>query len=1210
MIKGQTIDLQGNQISLDNIASVSGNTVTLKDNAGIYSINNDRVKELTQAVNANTQKQNSQGGTGGFWGSKGGVVMANGIAAAITGAISGWTLGNNGWFDSMIKTKGGSSVSDIEATWQDRAVSAASVGVGAGAGAAIGTAVNPGVGTMIGTAAGTAAGFLTSAIIKYQMHLEELARKDRMDAALKVIESIDNVKDDIDNINNSIKNRTDWDAADAADMRKYIGEIEKEMAQSNKYLMNDFYDALNHEFNGQISSQERIGDVVNKYLNKLVTGTEEESRKVGRILEAVSYRRKAIETYKSQESERYAAYEIINDPESSEEEVSRARLDLEALDEDVNEIATTGIFKSSAVAGWDATQLANKTLEEAVHVIAQQAMEISPSEGGWRGINVRNSLGKVSDEAYSYIIKAIRDAGLTQLLNKQEHYLSDLLKTSSKQQSVLSAIRSKGLEVDDFSEIVAAIKNNDAEKWNAFAEAYGMDAEAFMSYIYLLNSNQTEMENYARRLNVSTEELGKYSNFRNVKLEQLNKNTSELIDSMNNLGSLVSNIVNDGGLSLENLSTILKDYPWLIKGQEEGSIDTSIQNILKNTLDYILDAESGMIQQTLFSDLTGNKDSVWDAYKSFMENAGISQGDLQALNAYGSIEEAKNEINARGLYEKTQEFLKIYGPQRYSETYKTLLENIAETESRYIDNSIANLQEQKDALASVNDEYKKQIDLIRAREALENARNEKKRVYRAGVGWTYEADQEAVREAKENLENLETDKEQENLQYQIDLLEQAKQIIEDIPKQETLKAQNELLEEWGKKLGVSTSSIGNFIDALDKGYQKVYGIVDQEGWDNTVGSQLQPSSIAQKAIQNITDYGIDWTSRRFSVAADENKGSEAYNARADIFDANLEAVKKFMKDSEMSQWLDPNTFYSQDHGNMSYSEWINKMFDLTEENGGFKTVRDEHGNIKTDEARLIYEAAMRISQYDKAERANYTYDENKGTYTSVSGDIKYSESVIESLRKLEEAAELRMYTARVTPDPNDDKMAAYLFPISKGTESVNPDVAAALTSFIQDSFNRNPSEWDILKFQDKLYRWGGTEWRRVFVNELYKDIVNNGYASGTLSTPLSSHALINERGLEGIVTPQGTLTSLPAHTGIVPADLTRNLYQLGEVAPNLIRKLSQEQSLTSKSVSNVEDNSMNFQNLYATFETDEGFDFQKLLTQARQYVATTRNNRR
>jgi hypothetical protein len=60
------------------------------------------------------------------------------------------------------------------------------------------------------------------------------------------------------------------------------------------------------------------------------------------------------------------------------------------------------------------------------------------------------------------------------------------------------------------------------------------------------------------------------------------------------------------------------------------------------------------------------------------------------------------------------------------------------------------------------------------------------------------------------------------------------------------------------------------------------------------------------------------------------------------------------------------------------------------------------------------------------------------------------------------------------------------------------------------------------------------------------------FADGGI-TSRDSEALVNELGTEAIVTPQGTITALPSHSGVVPADLTRNLYQLGEIAPNLIK---------------------------------------------------------
>ena len=115
------------------------------------------------------------------------------------------------------------------------------------------------------------------------------------------------------------------------------------------------------------------------------------------------------------------------------------------------------------------------------------------------------------------------------------------------------------------------------------------------------------------------------------------------------------------------------------------------------------------------------------------------------------------------------------------------------------------------------------------------------------------------------------------------------------------------------------------------------------------------------------------------------------------------------------------------------------------------------------------------------------------------------------------------------------------------------------------------------------------------------------YAKGSLSTGIGK-AFINEFGTEGIVTPYGTLTALPAKSGVVPADLTKNLFELGAVAPTLIRRMEQRDIL-ERSSNSSEDNSMSIQNFYAEFETGDGFDFEKLLVQARQYVALSKQNR-
>ena len=128
----------------------------------------------------------------------------------------------------------------------------------------------------------------------------------------------------------------------------------------------------------------------------------------------------------------------------------------------------------------------------------------------------------------------------------------------------------------------------------------------------------------------------------------------------------------------------------------------------------------------------------------------------------------------------------------------------------------------------------------------------------------------------------------------------------------------------------------------------------------------------------------------------------------------------------------------------------------------------------------------------------------------------------------------------------------------------------------------------------------GSRWKEAILKK------PQGYARGSFGIDRDMMAIVNELGTEGIVTPAGTLTALPSKTGIVPADLTRNLYNLGEVAPNLIKKMSGQELITKSNTSSLEDNSMNVENFYATFETDDGFDFEKLLITARQYIKNTK----
>ena len=87
------------------------------------------------------------------------------------------------------------------------------------------------------------------------------------------------------------------------------------------------------------------------------------------------------------------------------------------------------------------------------------------------------------------------------------------------------------------------------------------------------------------------------------------------------------------------------------------------------------------------------------------------------------------------------------------------------------DERVETLEKEKEALEDKNDEENREIELIRARQQLEDAkRNKNIRVYHEGKGFVWEADKKAIQEAEENLKDKETDAQVAEINKQIDAI--------------------------------------------------------------------------------------------------------------------------------------------------------------------------------------------------------------------------------------------------------------------------------------------------------------------------------------------------------------------------------------------------------------------------------------------------------
>jgi len=148
-----------------------------------------------------------------------------------------------------------------------------------------------------------------------------------------------------------------------------------------------------------------------------------------------------------------------------------------------------------------------------------------------------------------------------------------------------------------------------------------------------------------------------------------------------------------------------------------------------------------------------------------------------------------------------------------------------------LDDQIEGIDNQIKALQKLNDERKEALDLQKAQAALDAAREQKtKSVMRKGRGYVYEADQDAIKEAEENLADIRFNSQVTALEKEKEALEDYKKLWSEIPNlyekyQNELKAEQLLGANWEDKISdmrLSTyeSFKDNYFDLQDEIFDK------------------------------------------------------------------------------------------------------------------------------------------------------------------------------------------------------------------------------------------------------------------------------------------------------------------------------------------------------------------------------------------------------
>ena len=232
-----------------------------------------------------------------------------------------------------------------------------------------------------------------------------------------------------------------------------------------------------------------------------------------------------------------------------------------------------------------------------------------------------------------------------------------------------------------------------------------------------------------------------------------------IVDQRNALNSTLEDLVREGLIregseAWFNYTNKIQEMDQAINDAKTSIIELqdAVNNVALTKLGYALDR---------LTNSASHANEMIDLHKA--------QGYDDNVNLYvdmieNGMEQIKILEEQNELYRQQQEGLDVLS-EKYQELEDNIQSNITEINrmkvsqenwnDSTIDSRIDEIKKFKDSLSKTNDQYQRQKELQEALEDLERARSQRtQRVYREGVGFGFEADQQAVKEAQDKLDDV------------------------------------------------------------------------------------------------------------------------------------------------------------------------------------------------------------------------------------------------------------------------------------------------------------------------------------------------------------------------------------------------------------------------------------------------------------------------
>lgn len=1122
----------------------------------------------------------------------------------------------------------------------DKAVTGLAQGVATGLISSI-----PVVGPLLGPVLGTFIGQGLGKIFYNEFHKEEIARRARVDEAKKQLEATQKVESAITSAEElTSKDRSEWGSEEYKQEKELIDQMRLGLQTSSSLAMNfaklstgventsvDIIELSNNlqTLDKQVVANYRAAQILTEAQETYKAGEEDRASlydKLGSAEASMLNQIQNMDSASSQYLEKRKEYESEygKTVESGIASMQQAQMQLDAFADALHEGYMKAAFYSSGVSQMSSTDISGASLDR---VVAEVARAWAASDA--TALVFAN--GTLLDSARKQIVAYLKtQSDFVSLTKSSGGSLRDIMNARDEIGSYLQ--RTGG----DYEKLKNIVNQQDFKKIREF---FGYDAENTENDSYIKDlidqinkADPSNIELIAHGINMTVEQAESLKSvIGSISLEDVLNGADKLLDKFETLNTILQDISEDSILSPENINKVVSTFPDLFKEfDENGNFTGNISsgNIIGNLAKLVTDPNGALA--TAYAGLAA-KESLTDKnkWKIFQDSAKANQKALGITDEQLSDIMTAKDFNSQAqlmlnngklMAEWAKTVTETTGVADYAEQARNIL---IEAENKSLEKQIDNLQSIKDSIGDINKQREKELDLIKARDALENAKKEKKLVYRAGIGFVATSDSSAIQEAQKKVEDLQNQQTQEDLQYQIDQLNQQKSILEAIqndPKIESIKNSAKEIEDALSKRGEGTvlgylqtlstdTFVSNIKDAIKesakentqdvlneeyisslKNYNK--SVTDYKGWlDTEARKDENGNSIYWKDILNNTA-DRDYSSAKeqadaFRKAIEQNRNDAASKKKSSALSS--EQISKEMN----------GNYYSPESGidglMNDKGEWNQKLEDAS------NTFLISADGVEGQKKMAFYARLLNEEITDPdfiSDQINKDFENSAYIAKRSGGGFERFQKAKDLNKNYTEWSKIPDGYMIINVDHLDDiayKDGGKLFQVS--TKYYNDGDWKTFGDFALD-FNNSP---DSSSYQaiEKMKKYADSH--GISYNYLHN-------AKGTYNTIPGTHQIINELGTEAIVTPQGTLTSLPSHSGIVPADLTKNLFALGEIAPNLIATLRNQMPNVSKSNSTSNDNSTNIGTVYATFNADSGFDMNRFMIDLRSAAGNTRHN--